>query len=114
MNANIYVDANNVITAIVTDPIREGLPLVDLAEIGDVKVGYDKFVDGKIVPMPKPANVQAMERIYELKAMLARTDYEAIKFAEGRLSAVEYQTLSDQRQAWRDEINELEAGLVIE
>lgn len=114
MNANIYVNENDVITAIVTDPIRDDLPLVDLSELGDVKVGYDKFVDGHVIPMPKPANVQAMERIYALKAQLARTDYEAIKFAEGRLSAAEYQTLSDQRQAWRDEINELEQGLASE
>lgn len=48
------------------------------------------------------------ERIAELKGLLAKTDYQAIKFAEGALTAEEYEQMRVQRQAWRDEINELE------
>lgn len=47
-------------------------------------------------------------RIAELKSLLARTDYQAIKYAEGQLSASEYAEMKKQRQTWRDEINLLE------
>ena len=40
---------------------------------------------------------------------LSDTDYLAIKFAEGALSESEYAPMRAQRQAWRDEINRLEA-----
>lgn len=53
----------------------------------------------------------AQVRIAELKQSLASTDYQAIKYAEGQLSAEEYEPIKIQRQAWRDDINELEASL---
>ena len=51
---------------------------------------------------------QRRNRIAELKSLLAATDYQAIKYAEGQLSASEYAEMKKQRQAWRDEINLLE------
>ena len=51
---------------------------------------------------------QRQNRIAELKSLLAQTDYQAIKYAEGQLSASEYAEMKKQRQTWRDEINELE------
>ena len=48
------------------------------------------------------------QRIIELKENLAKTDYLAIKYAEGELTASEYTTMKEQRRAWRNEINELE------
>ena len=48
------------------------------------------------------------EEIAELKAKLAATDYQAIKYAEGALSAEEYEPIKASRQEWRDRINELE------
>ena len=51
------------------------------------------------------------KRILELKNKLKNTDYQAIKYAEGLLSASEYAPVKVQRQAWRDEINRLEAEL---
>jgi hypothetical protein len=48
------------------------------------------------------------EEIAELKAKLAATDYQAIKYAEGVLSADEYEPTKIMRQEWRDRINELE------
>lgn len=47
-------------------------------------------------------------RIAELKQYLFNTDYKAIKYAEGLLTAEEYAEIKAQRQAWRDEINKLE------
>ena len=51
---------------------------------------------------------QRQNRIAELKSLLAQTDYQAIKYAEGQLSASEYSEMKKQRQTWRDEINLLE------
>lgn len=49
------------------------------------------------------------QRISELKQKLSETDYIAAKIAEGAATKEEYADLLAQRQAWRDEINELEA-----
>lgn len=46
--------------------------------------------------------------IFELKEELNRTDYKAIKYAEGVMTDEEYQPTGIQRQAWRHRINELE------
>lgn len=48
-------------------------------------------------------------KIAELKAKLTATDYQAIKFAEGAMTAEEFEPIKAQRQEWRDEINSLEA-----
>jgi hypothetical protein len=53
------------------------------------------------------AKIDAEMRL--LKALLKNTDYQAIKFAEGALSASEYATTKANRQIWRKRINELEA-----
>lgn len=47
-------------------------------------------------------------RINELKQNLINTDYIACKIAEGSATREEYAGIIAQRQAWRDEINELE------
>ena len=50
-------------------------------------------------------------QIMALKAELAASDYKAIKFAEGELSAEEYAPIREQRRMWRNKINELEEQL---
>ena len=54
---------------------------------------------------------EKVERIMTLKAKLAQTDYKAIKYAEGEISAEEYVETLAERRAWRAEINELQAEL---
>lgn len=54
------------------------------------------------------AKEDPQERINRLKNNLARTDYIACKIAEGSATREEYADIIAQRQAWRDEINELE------
>ena len=49
------------------------------------------------------------KEINELKAKLAETDYQAIKFAEGWITADEYAPTKTLRNSWRTRINELEA-----
>lgn len=58
---------------------------------------------------PAGPELSIQERIAELKSRLTATDYQAIKYAEGWISDEEYAPIKVQRQAWRDEINKLEA-----
>lgn len=68
--------------------------------------------DGKsyflILSNSEPYYVQ--NRIWYLKSLLSGSDYKAIKYAEGMLTEEEYAPTRAQRQAWRDEINELEGN----
>lgn len=52
-----------------------------------------------------------VRQINSLKFKLQCTDYKAIKYAEGELSAEEYAETKAQRKAWRAEINQLEAEI---
>lgn len=49
------------------------------------------------------------QRIQDLRGKLKQTDYKAIKYAEGEISAEEYAPTLAQRKAWREEINALQA-----
>lgn len=49
------------------------------------------------------------QRIQDLRAKLKSTDYKAIKYAEGEISAEEYAPTLAERKAWREEINVLQA-----
>ena len=40
-------------------------------------------------------------KIDELKFKLLRTDYQAIKYAEGELTEYEYEPIKKQRKQWR-------------
>ena len=48
------------------------------------------------------------KQIAQLKMQLRNTDYQALKFAEGQITAADYEVIKIQRQAWRDEIKRLE------
>ena len=54
------------------------------------------------------SSLDASIRIKCLKKLLASTDYQAIKFAEGELSIEEYSKVKEQRAEWRRQINALE------
>ena len=54
---------------------------------------------------------EKLRRIVELKNQLRKTDYQAIKYAEGELSTAEFAPIREQRKAWRAEINALEAEI---
>lgn len=72
-----------------------------------------RVVNGKVVAVEpvvtEQQNIQS--RIAELKQLLSSTDYQAIKYAEGQISAYDYEPIKVQRQQWRDEINALEQQL---
>ena len=50
-------------------------------------------------------------RLNALHQLLHNTDYKAIKHSEGLIANNDYAAVKVQRQAWRTEINELEARL---
>lgn len=66
------------------------------------------YIDGEYIYSPLPVIVDNTARIAELKQNLADTDYIVIKIAEGVATWEDYPKIKEQRQAWRDEINELE------
>ena len=74
------------------------------------KISYDATTKKEtIIEVEEQANIFIKEiEINELKRQLAETDYQAIKYAEGQLSEEEYRPIKEQRQIWRDKINELE------
>ena len=55
--------------------------------------------------------ITIINKIRELKRKLTKTDYKAIKFAEGEISASDYDETKEQRKQWREEINTLEGEL---
>lgn len=82
------------------------------------KDGYDIVFNGtdweyKEIEKPEPYEPTDEEikqsRIWELKHLLADSDYAIIKIAEGSATHEEYADLIEQRKAWRAEINELES-----
>ena len=89
------------------------------------KDGFDIVWNGKAweyVEIPKseepksepyiPTEQEKMQqKIAKLKRNLADTDFKAIKKSEGYYTEEEYAPIKAQRQAWRDEINELEKKL---
>lgn len=68
---------------------------------------YDEYEDINIF-VPFTEKEQALRRIAVLKAELFKTDYMAIKYAEGELSESEYADTKRRRAEWRAEINRLE------
>ena len=56
----------------------------------------------------KSAEVSIEAQINELKEKLRETDYQAIKYAEGLITKTNYLAIKNQRQEWRNKINELE------
>ena len=61
-----------------------------------------KIIEAEEVP------VNPISRIEMLKMCLRDTDYQAIKYAEGEMTAEEFAPIKEQRKAWRAEINALE------
>ncbi len=66
---------------------------------------FDEF---KTLARKQTLKVSAEKQIAALKAELQKTDYKALKFAEGFISAEEYEPIRLYRQSFRDEINSLE------
>ena len=104
MRVNYTIDKNNIIIEEHEIPFDETKPYIDVDV--PIVIGVDKVVNGVFV---KVADEAKINRITELKGLLASTDYQCLKHADGELTDEEYASIKAQRHAWRVEINELEA-----
>ena len=91
--------------------VADGLQIINPTRAMYEAAGYHYVVQVPQEPTEEEvAEMQRLNRIAELKQLLAESDYKAIKYAEGWLTADEYAATKAERQAWRDEINELEGA----
>lgn len=74
----------------------------------EARDAFDEYED-VMVYVPYSETELARAEIAMLKAKLAATDYQALKYAEGHFTDEEYAPIKAERQSWRDRINELEA-----
>jgi len=100
-------------TQIITNPdLTKGYLVLDTIPFEDAGLDGEETI---LVYIPYTEaelhKIHAENRIAELKKLLADTDYQAIKFAEGELSSDEYEPTKQNRRAWRAEINQLESQL---
>lgn len=115
---NYRLDENNIIIFWTRAPFDENLPHLELADGIEIHAGFDKVIDGVLVQDTEAYSAAAearhaeearFVRIAELKKLLADSDYQCLKHADGELTDEEYESIRAQRHAWRVEINELEA-----
>lgn len=59
-------------------------------------------------------NMLIIEQINDLKDKLRQSDYKALKFMEGELTAEEYAETKQHRREWRTSINDLENQIIME
>ena len=115
MKVNIIVDSNNIITDVITYPLKDTYPIIEIDSLKDIAVRYDKFEDGKVIKSNIPsANIKRRDLQGEIalkKQYLRETDYKLFKYLEGRLSEAEYREYKEARQNARDAINLLEEKL---
>lgn len=83
-------------------------PINDLEYIQITKEEYEELAKISVDEFA-PVNDDTLSKIIELKIKLAKTDYQAIKFAEGWLSEEEFAPIKAKRQELRNKINELES-----
>lgn len=92
---------------------KEGFDIIFNGAGWEYKEQEKKPEDKPYVPTEKDKTQQA---IYELKYKLSETDYKIIKCSEASMSGEEMPydlaAVIEERDAWRAEINELEAKLV--
>lgn len=85
-------------------------------------VGKNKlYIDGKCVErqpyVPTQEEMAAAaksEKLATLQKLLDDTDYKAIKYAEGVITAEEFAPTKAKRQAWREAYNAIEAAGTVE
>lgn len=97
-----YPNGGKDVEWVVDTPARP--EVVEHDETEEIKV-YIPYTDEEL------RKIAAEARIGELKRLLRESDYKAIKYAEGVLTAEEYAPVKAERQVYRKEINELEKVL---
>lgn len=91
-------------------PVPEG----DTDKVNITKEEYQElcgFDPNEPIFIPSKEFTHKVHQIEMLKRQLTDTDYKAIKFAEGEMSAEEYAPIKEQRKTWREKINQLQSEL---
>ena len=88
----------------------------ELAKLAKHELKFSTDPDGKTILVPNDPTEENRKRdnrlrIAQLKKLLADSDYKAIKYAEGLISASDYASIKMEREMWRKEINEKEKDL---
>lgn len=96
-------------------PIPDGIQTIEfpdelLEKFRESNYYTFKYENNQIVEYDNTVDLKKAQ-IDALKQNLINTDYQAIKYAEGQITTEEYAPIKAQRQAWREEINELEGVL---
>ena len=120
MKINYVLNENNIITSWCRVPFDENKPWIELPDGTEIHENFDQVIDHTFVPnnaawedaQAKKAHRAALyTEMAQLKDYLNHTDYQAIKYAEGVLTAEEYAETKQSRAAARARINEIEAEL---
>ena len=102
----VYVENNQIIGSGEAKLLNKDILSVEVNEeiYNDIK----RYMwNGEAIVINPDYKEDNSERIAELKQLLADTDYVVIKIAEGVATAEEYADVIANRQAWRQEINQL-------
>ena len=91
--------------------LNENFEEVDKNTLDYTKGYLTRESNGDFVYHPFSVSQIAIREINFLKEELSKTDYQAIKYAEGQISEEDYAPMKAKRQGWRDEINQLEEVL---
>lgn len=89
-------------------PEIDGMIDIDATKEELARIGIDKCFDLKTNKIVDYTDGVKAKRIAELKELLASTDFQALKFAEGAITSEDYQPIKEARQKWREEIKGLE------
>ena len=120
MKINYVLNENNIITSWCRVPFDENKPWIELPDGTEIHENFDQVIDQTFIPnhaawedaQAKKAHRAALyTEMAQLKDYLNHTDYQAIKYAEGVLTAEEYEETKQSRAAARARINEIEAEL---
>ncbi len=84
-----------------------------IANIGLRKVDLTSLAIVTYIPTKTLTELQET-KIAELKSLLAQTDYEAIKYSEGIITADKFANLKTAREAWRSAINSIQAAITVD
>jgi hypothetical protein len=110
----------------ITDQKREDIPeLIEIetdVPLSEIQTAYHGPVNGEVVvigqnqqDIDRNRRNESFSRLNELRSLLESTDYKVIKCYEAQLLSqplpYDIQALSQERQAWRDEINEIQAEI---
>ena len=120
MKLNYEVNENNQIIGYRSIPFIPTQPFIEVPSENIIHIGISTVIDGVFYENEEEfeaaqavirARNAILTEIATLKRSLANTDYESLKFAEGEMTAEEFEPYKTQRHLWRLRIRELEEQL---